>query len=93
MRPIKAQRDPKTLVIAPITRCVAGVTPGFHVLEVVDLNTERIVDNVTRADCDNGLVWAKLLVTGRSYMIPGRFVLMCSKEDLKVWEEVWKSLP
>lgn len=79
------------LVDAPLTRAEAELTPGWQHLFVVDLSTMRILDDVTKVDTEAGLVWRWVDGLRRASDWNGRYKLMCSKDTLEKFREVWKA--
>ncbi len=87
------ERDPNEMVPAPLTSAIANVTPGWDLLYVLDVERNQLVPDVTRVDCDAGMVWASIIPGGRSHPFPGKFRLVCLPETLRAMEHRWKSLP
>lgn len=75
----------------PLKVAEINVTPGCHVLSVVDLDTGKFVPRVTKVDCEAGLVWILNPGFHRAHGQMGRFKLMCRWDDYKQYIKEWQS--
>lgn len=81
----------RLLVDAPLKRAEVEVTPGCHVLEVLDLDTRTLLEDVTKVDVEAGVAWRVIEGTRRSHPWNGRYKLMCTPEALVEYKEAWKA--
>lgn len=83
--------DITLLVDAPLNRAEAGVIPGWWELRVIDLDTQKVVEDVVRVDTEVGLAWRWTHGFRRAHEWFGRYKLMCKPEVLELYKEEWEA--
>jgi len=68
----------------------AETTPGWQFLHVLDLRTNRLVNEAVRVDCRSGQVWERLVAGGRAHPRHGKFAIIATLNIIKEYKDAWK---
>lgn len=81
--------DLKDLVDCPLSFCHVKVTPGWHSIYVLDVDTGIFLQDVTRVNLKVGIAWR--IVKERSLPFEGNYRLLCTPETKTRFAREWEA--